>query len=88
MLKSFSVFPRGHFEPDDQGYVDKEELAAWLARDPIYLCRDRLIADGTLSATAAAGLAARVDSRIAEAVSFATASPFPSVEEIALDVYA
>ena len=27
-------------------------------------------------------------SRIAEAVSFATASPFPSVEEIALDVYA
>ena len=88
LLEVLTYRTRGHFEPDDQGYVDKEELAAWLARDPISLCRDRLIADGTLSATAAAELAARVDSRIADAVSFATASPFPSVEEIALDVYA
>ena len=88
LLEVLTYRTRGHFEPDDQAYVDKEELAAWLARDPISLCRDRLIADGTLSAAAAAELAARVDSRIADAVASATASPFPSVEEITLDVYA
>ena len=88
LLEVLTYRTRGHFEPDDQAYVDKEELAAWLARDPISLCRDRLIADGNLSAAAAAELAARVDSRIADAVASATASPFPSVEEITLDVYA
>lgn len=88
LLEVLTYRTRGHFEPDDQAYVDKEELAAWLARDPISLCRDRLIADGTLSALAATELAERVDHRIADAVAFATASPFPSVEEITLDVYA
>jgi pyruvate dehydrogenase E1 component alpha subunit len=32
---------RGHFEPDDQAYVDAAELASWRARDPI-LCRRRV----------------------------------------------
>ena len=85
LLETWTYRTRGHFEPDDQAYVDKEELAAWLARDPISLCRDRLIADGTLSALAATELAERVDHRIADAVAFATAAPFPSVEEITLE---
>lgn len=88
LLEVLTYRTRGHFEPDDQGYVDKAELAAWLARDPIALCRDRLISAGQLSPAADAELIARVDARIATAVAFATASPFPSIEELTLDVYA
>jgi len=88
LLEVLTYRTRGHFEPDDQGYVDKAELAAWLARDPIALCRDRLIGAGQLSPAADAELLARVDARIATAVAFATASPFPSIEELTLDVYA
>jgi pyruvate dehydrogenase E1 component alpha subunit len=40
---------RGHYEPDDQAYVDKDELARWKERDPITLmqigrasCRERV----------------------------------------------
>ncbi len=88
LLEVLTYRTRGHFEPDDQGYVDKAELAAWLARDPIVLCRDRLIGAGQLSPAADAELLARVDARIATAVAFATASPFPSIEELTLDVYA
>ena len=88
LLEVLTYRTRGHFEPDDQGYVDKAELAAWLARDPIALCRDRLIGAGQLSLAADAELIARVDARIATAVAFATASPFPSIEELTLDVYA
>ncbi len=88
LLEVLTYRTRGHFEPDDQGYVDKAELAAWLARDPIALCRDRLIGAGQLSPAADAELLARVDARIANAVAFATASPFPSIEELTLDVYA
>lgn len=88
LLEVLTYRTRGHFEPDDQGYVNKAELAAWLARDPIALCRDRLIAAGQLSPAADAELLARVDARIATAVAFASASPFPSIEELTLDVYA
>jgi len=88
LLEVLTYRTRGHFEPDDQGYVDKAELAAWLARDPIALCRDRLIAAGRLSPATDAELVARVDARIATAVAFAAASPFPSIEELTLDVYA
>lgn len=88
LLEMLTYRTRGHLEPDDQGYVDQGELAAWLARDPLDLCRDRLIADGRLDAAAAAAIAARVDERIAAAVAFAEASPFPAAEELFRDVYA
>jgi pyruvate dehydrogenase E1 component alpha subunit len=35
LLETYTYRTRGHVEPDDQGYVDKAELAAWRARDPI-----------------------------------------------------
>ncbi len=88
LLEVMTYRTRGHFEPDDQGYVDKAELATWLARDPIALCRDRLIASENHTPAADAELANRVDARIAAAVAFAAASPFPSIEELTLDVYA
>ena len=48
LLELLTYRTRGHLEPDDQAYVDPAELAAWLARDPLDLCRDRLFAAGRL----------------------------------------
>jgi acetoin:2,6-dichlorophenolindophenol oxidoreductase subunit alpha len=88
LLETWTYRTRGHFEPDDQAYVDPAEREAWLTRDPIAMCRDRLIADGQLTAAQAAALADKVASRIAVAQAFAEASPFPNVSELTLDVYA
>ncbi|MBL8417509.1 MAG: thiamine pyrophosphate-dependent dehydrogenase E1 component subunit alpha, partial [Dechloromonas sp.] len=49
LLETWTYRTRGHFEPDDQTYVDPAERDAWLARDPIAQCRDRLVAAGSLS---------------------------------------
>ena len=88
LLETWTYRTRGHFEPDDQAYVDPAEREAWLARDPIAMCRDRLIADGQLTAAQAAALADKVASRIAIAQAFAEASPYPDVSELTRDVYA
>lgn len=88
LLETCTYRTRGHLEPDDQGYVDQAELAAWLARDPIAACRNRLLADGSLTTAQAAALADRVSTRIAVAQAFAEASPFPAAEELCRDVYA
>ena len=87
-LETLTYRTRGHLEPDDQGYVDKAELAAWLARDPIAACRDSLISEGSLNPAQAASLADKVASRIAVAQAFTEASPFPAAEEMLRDVYA
>ena len=88
LLETWTYRTRGHFEPDDQAYVDPAEREAWLARDPIALCRDRLIADGRLSTGQAASLADKAASRIAVARAFAEASPFPAADELTRNVYA
>lgn len=88
LLETLTYRTRGHLEPDDQGYVDKAELAAWLARDPIAAGRARLLADGLLSPAQAAAMADKVASRIAVAQAFAEASPLPAADELTRDVYA
>ena len=79
---------RGHFEPDDQGYVDKGELAAWKARDPIATLRARLLAEGALTADDAAAIDRRVAERLDAAFAFAADSPWPSLDDLTTHVYA
>ncbi|UCV04402.1 thiamine pyrophosphate-dependent dehydrogenase E1 component subunit alpha [Dechloromonas denitrificans] len=88
LLETYTYRSRGHFEPDDQAYVDPAERAAWAARDPIAACRDRLLATGRLTASQDAALADKVQSRIAVALAFAEASPYPALSEMTTDVYA
>jgi TPP-dependent pyruvate/acetoin dehydrogenase alpha subunit len=79
---------RGHFEPDDQAYVDAGELAAWKRRDPIALASARLVAEGVLGHGEAAHLQQRVDATIGAALSFAQNSPWPDLRELTTDIYA
>jgi pyruvate dehydrogenase E1 component alpha subunit len=68
-------------------YRAAEEVAAWKARDPLIIIRERLIGGGVLSEAEFADLEAEVANDVAEAVSFAMASPYPSAEETYLHVF-
>jgi pyruvate dehydrogenase E1 component alpha subunit len=88
LLEASTYRLRGHYEPDDQGYVDAAELAAWKARDPLALSRARLLASGAASAAQLDALAARAEQRIDAALAFALDSPEPALSELTTDVYA
>jgi pyruvate dehydrogenase E1 component alpha subunit len=79
---------RGHYEPDDQSYVDAAELAAWKDRDPLRLMAERLLAQGVVAPAELAQLRQRAEATVDAAVAFAEASPWPDVRELATDVYA
>lgn len=79
---------RGHVEPDDQSYVDMDELKRWRGRDPIRLQGDRLIAEGVLDAGALNAMQARVHTQIEAATAFAQASAWPATDTLAQHVYA
>ncbi|MCZ7560112.1 MAG: thiamine pyrophosphate-dependent dehydrogenase E1 component subunit alpha [Burkholderiaceae bacterium] len=79
---------RGHFEPDDQAYVDPAELAAWRARDPIELAGQRLVAAGAAGRDELDRMRQRVDAAIEAAVLFANGSAWPDPRELTTEVYA
>jgi pyruvate dehydrogenase E1 component alpha subunit len=88
LLETKTYRLRGHFEPDDQGYVDKDELASWRRRDPIENLRARLVSSGTLTTRDAAAIERRVAERLDAAFAFAADSPWPSLDQLTTDVYA
>lgn len=83
-LETWTYRLRGHYEPDDQGYVDKDELDAWRAKDPI----DRLQKLLQLSAAEIQAINDRVAQRIEAAWDEAVAAPYPSFADLTADVYA
>ena len=68
---------RGHSRTDPGTYRPKEEVAAWLARDPVSLGRAMVVARGALSESEADELAAAVRSEIAAAAEAAAQAPWP-----------
>lgn len=87
-LETLTYRTRGHYEPDDQAYVDAAELAAWKARDPITLLSQHLLQAGTLDRAGIEELQRRVRTRLEAALAFAKDSPFPELSELTTDVYA
>jgi pyruvate dehydrogenase E1 component alpha subunit len=79
---------RGHYEPDEQAYVDADELAAWKQRDPIAAMSERLLKANELTSTELAALRQRAADEIDAAMLFAQASPWPAPAELVNDVYA
>jgi TPP-dependent pyruvate/acetoin dehydrogenase alpha subunit len=88
LLETYTYRLRGHMEPDDQSYVDKDELAAWKKKDPIATLERRLLDNGSLEPAELAELKAGVERRIEAAAQFALESPYPSFDELTTDVYA
>jgi len=79
---------RGHFEPDDQAYVDPAELARWKPLDPIARAAERLLADKVIASGELTDLRERARATVAAALKFADNSPWPDASELANDVYA
>ena len=88
LLELVTYRQRGHYEPDDQAYVDAEERARWMARDPIALLSQRLRGEGLLAGGELTQMQQRVAATVAAALSFAQNSPWPDLAELSTDVYA
>jgi pyruvate dehydrogenase E1 component alpha subunit len=88
LLETCTYRIRGHYEPDDQSYVDSQELEHWRARDPIESLKQKLTGQRSLTEDAFQRMRERVDQRMADALSFASESPFPAAAELTTDVYA
>jgi len=88
LLETYTYRLRGHMEPDDQSYVDKDELAAWKKKDPIVTLEQRLLDQGAIDPAELAELKASVKQRIEAAAQFALESPYPGFDELTTDVYA
>ncbi|MHB0937386.1 MAG: thiamine pyrophosphate-dependent dehydrogenase E1 component subunit alpha [Armatimonadota bacterium] len=71
--KTYRLF--GHSRGDLCVYRTREEEAAWAANDPITRFRDRLLADGALTADAYAALEQESCAEVDDAVAFARSAP-------------
>ena len=78
----------GHSRADTAPYRPEGEFERWYEKDPINTFRDRLLAEGELSADAGEAIDARVSQRIATAEELASASPPATVEDMFRNVYA
>ncbi len=88
LLETYTYRLRGHFEPDDQSYVDPQELANWLANEPICKLQERLLKSGAITPADIGRMQAHAEALIEQAVAFAKASPYPAASELTTDVYA
>ena len=78
---------RGHFSGDPASYRPKDEVEAWLKRDPIPRYEQFLIDNGVMTREELDEAAAQVEKEIADAIAFAEAQPYPPVENTVKDVY-
>lgn len=88
LLETYTYRTRGHYEPDDQAYVDPAELKSWKQKDPIEAENRRLREAGQLDDARLKEIEARVAGTIAAAVQFANDAPFPAPSELTTDLYA
>jgi len=88
LLETNTYRLRGHFEPDDQSYVDPTELDRWRRRDPIALLKAKLTTNGLLAPSALNAIEQSIRMQVVDGVRFAQASPYPDFAELTTDVYA
>ena len=75
-------------DDDDRSYRPRQEVEAMKAQDPVAAFHDRLRRLGALSDPAEEQIQARAKQEVEQAVSLATAAPYPSPEEGSYPVYA
>jgi pyruvate dehydrogenase E1 component alpha subunit len=79
---------RGHSKSDRNRYRTKEEIDAWIARDPIQRFRAELVTHGILTETDADAVQAEAEAEVAQGIEFAKASPSPTTADVTRYVYA
>jgi pyruvate dehydrogenase E1 component alpha subunit len=87
-LETYTYRMRGHFEPDDQFYVDPKERSKWAAKDPIEGYKEKLLRSGSLTTADVERIRQRVARAVSTATEFANHSAFPETAELLTEVYA
>jgi acetoin:2,6-dichlorophenolindophenol oxidoreductase subunit alpha len=78
----------GHSKSDPGAYRPKEEVAGWLARDPIGLLRERLSKQHGVADERLAAIEKEADDRIERAIEAALAAPYPDPDTEQASEYA
>ncbi|MBI9082296.1 MAG: thiamine pyrophosphate-dependent dehydrogenase E1 component subunit alpha [Desulfobacterales bacterium] len=86
-MEALTYRMRGHGEQDPQHYVDPKELESWAARCPVRRYRQRLLDDGVLSEAQIRAIDQDAEARVAAAVAFGDASPYPGPGTALTDVF-
>ncbi len=87
LVEALTYRQGGHSRADPGTYRPKEEVAAWLARDPVPFYRERLLASGVPEATLEA-IEADVRERVDVATEEAKAGPVAGADIVTKDVWA
>ncbi|WP_299394250.1 thiamine pyrophosphate-dependent dehydrogenase E1 component subunit alpha [Pelagibius sp.] len=87
LIESVTYRWRGHSKSDRNRYRSKDEIDAWIARDPIRRFAGLLSEHGILSEEGFARMETEVAEQIAAAIAFAKESPDPDTAALTRDVY-
>jgi len=68
-------------------YRSDDEVAEWKQRDPIFSFEDRMIANGVTTRARFDEIWAELRAAIDDAIAFAEESPYPSPDQVLVDVY-
>ena len=77
----------GHSRMDQNNYRCKDEEEIWFQKDPISICRKRLVERGWLTEDAEERILAEIDADFDSAFQAAERSPYPSPEEALAGMY-
>jgi 2-oxoisovalerate dehydrogenase E1 component len=88
LLECKTYRTRSHAEGmRDAGYRTRDEIAEWKARCPIVRLKDRLLAEGVVSEEECVRVEDDVTATVADALRFATTSPWPDPATVLDHVY-
>ena len=88
LIESKTYRYKGHTVMDQKGYRTKQEIEEWMRRDPIERFVQTVKRARGLRAKEIQAIDAEVDAEIAQALEFAEASPWPTLDALERDVYA
>ena len=88
LIESKTYRYRGHSRTDPAEYRPAGELDQWLARDPITILADRMIADQQLSGDQLGQIKADADREVQEVIEWALNEPYPAIESLHEDIWA
>lgn len=88
LLECLTYRHRGHSKSDRNRYRTKEEIDAWIARDPIVLLEQDLLRRGLIDQPRIDALHQDVEQEIEAALAFASASASPDLASLTDFVYA
>jgi acetoin:2,6-dichlorophenolindophenol oxidoreductase subunit alpha len=87
LLECLTYRHRGHSKSDRNRYRTKEEIEAWIARDPIGRFEQTLLSHGLIDDAQIEALVAAVAQEIDSAIDYAKDSPAPELSSLTSFVY-